>query len=591
MSNETSTKEATTFPKQNWGWILIILSVLADTLTLIQWLQGSKALSTVVFLVIFTSGLWLSLFYVYFKKRKTGGLYVDASSSEPRPVKKPLYPEWVRRLAFYGIFAIPILTTISLAGWEIYQNLPSDKTIILIADFDGPDSKNYGVTEIIIEKLRDVTRASTKKHNDVEVHGLGETITAQQGSDFARKKGKERKASIVLWGWYRKTEKEVYVTAHFEILRSPRYLPLRQEKETLKMAVAELDSFDIQIQLSSEMSYLALLTIGLARYEANDYDGAITYFTNACAQKAVPEEMINPAILYFYRGNAFSFKSEFDSAIVDYGRYIKIKPKYTAYINRGNVYYLKGDLDHSINDYNQAIKLEPKLAETYNNRAIVYNYRKVGLDSVIADFNYAINLKPDYAEAYCNRGITYLTNSDYEHAFLDFDYAIKLKPDLSEAYSGRGLVYINKDKIDHALNDFDQAIKLKPDDFGIYTNRGNVHNLKGRYNRAIEDFNHAIKTKPDFAEAYNNRGNAYGNKGDFERAIADYNYALKLKPDYAEAYHNRGYTHKAKGEHDRAIDDFNQAIKLKSDYTEAYIHRALAYYEKNDYDLAIDDCN
>lgn len=120
MGNEVSTKEATTFPKQNLGWILIILSVLADTLTLIQWLQGSKALSTVVFFVIFTSVLWLSLFYIYFKTKKVGELHA-ATSSESHPIKNPLYPKWARRLALVGVIAVPVFSLTGFIIMEIYQ--------------------------------------------------------------------------------------------------------------------------------------------------------------------------------------------------------------------------------------------------------------------------------------------------------------------------------------------------------------------------------------------------------------------------------------------------------------------------------------
>jgi hypothetical protein len=122
----------------------------------------------------------------------------------------------------------------------LYQWIwPATHTIILIANFDSPETKNYGVTDIIIDRLREATR----KYPDIKIQALRESIDATQGSNFARTKGREHKAGIVLWGWYRKTTEKALITVHFEVLKPPSPLQLRQEKESLNLAVAELLSF------------------------------------------------------------------------------------------------------------------------------------------------------------------------------------------------------------------------------------------------------------------------------------------------------------------------------------------------------------
>jgi tetratricopeptide (TPR) repeat protein len=260
----------------------------------------------------------------------------------------------VGRLALAGMIAIPALAAVGYAGWKYYQSLPPDKIIILVADFDGPDKKKYRVTGNIIEQLRE----ATKKYPDVQVKVLPETITYEKGSDYARTVGKNHKASIVLWGEYAVNPSMVQVNVNFEVLRSPSLLNLRQQKEALNVTVAELESFKTQAQLSQEMSYLVLLTVGLARYEANDYDSALDLFTDALKQEAIPEKMVEPAVIYFYRGNIYYYKGNSDQSIADFNKAIELKPDFAeAYNNRGNVYKLKGEKANAQTDFKKVLEL------------------------------------------------------------------------------------------------------------------------------------------------------------------------------------------------------------------------------------------
>ena len=52
---------------------------------------------------------------------------------------------------------------------------------------------------------------------------------------------------------------------------------------------------------------------------------------------------------YYNRGNAYSNKNDFDSAIGDYNTAIALKPNYTdAYYNRGVAYREQGETDRAI---------------------------------------------------------------------------------------------------------------------------------------------------------------------------------------------------------------------------------------------------
>jgi len=549
-----------------------ILSVIADLIAcgglvwgIIRLLQGRVGLITAILLIIGISGLWVSSFYFYFRRNK--------------------YAKWVGRLLLTSIIVTPILTATGFFGWKYYQSRPSDKVIILVADFEGPDPQNYRVTETIVEQLR----VATKKYNDVQVQTLNQPITAQEGSDVARAKGKEHKASIVLWGWYGKTKEKVLITIHFQVLIKPIGLFLLQEKETLKLSVAELENFTIQEELSSKMSYLTLLTLGLARYDAQDYNGAIEALTDALNQAAVPEQMIEPAAIYFYRGTAYAVKGNTDSAIRDYNTAIEINPNDAdVYNNRGIAYTVNGALDSAIRDYNTAIEINPNDADTYYNRGVAFK-KKGDLDSAIRDFNKAIELKPNYADAYNNRGNAYSDEGNFDSAIKDYSKAIEINPGHAYAYNNRGYAYAKKGDLDSAFKDYSKAIEINPHYASPYNNRGNAYFEKGDLDSAIMDFNKATDLNPDFAGAYNNRGNAYAKKGDLDSAIKDYNKAIEINPNDAGVYYNRGLAYAGKGDLDLAITDYGKAIELKPDFVMAYNNRGNAYAKKGDLHLAITD--
>jgi tetratricopeptide (TPR) repeat protein/uncharacterized membrane protein YhdT len=405
---------------------------------------------------------------------------------------------------------------------------------ILVANFRGPDPQNYLVTDKIIQGLR----AATGAYSDISIQPLEETITEQRGgrsgSEYARDVGAKRNASIVLWGYYGATSETVNVSVYFEVLRKPKLLSLRQNLETQTLPISDLNGFKIQTRLSGEMTYLVLLTVGLARYESGDYDAAIDRFTKAIAQSNAPGQIIDPADIYFYRGSAYYFKDGanwVDHSFADFDEAIKRKPDLAAaYVNRGVTYDEKDQYDLAIADYDKAIKINPDDAQTYYNRAIVYS-EKGERERAIADYNTAIKLKPDFAKAYNNRGRIYADKGQYDLAIADYNTAIKLKPDFAKPYYNRGYVYGKKGQDELALTDFNEAIKLEPDFAAAYVNRGVAYAKKGQHDRAIADFDTAIKLKPDLADAYVNRAIAYRDKGEFDRAIADLKYVLQITND------------------------------------------------------------
>jgi len=592
---------------QSVGWLPLVASCAITAVGEFKLIRGELEPLTVSLLAVGFVGLLFICLYVFFKQSKTDG-------SEDRVSLVKRYSQKTRRLAFVGWFVIVFLLFVTAGDWYYQQNLWKNQVVVLVANFKNLQPEKRGVEEEIIRQLGD----ALAKYDDVKVQALKEEITAQEGSKVARAKGKKHHADIVLWGWYEESKTNVKVTVKFEVLEKLRYLSSVPTKPLIQ-PIAKLESFEIQAQLSQEMSYLTLFTIGLVRLEAKDYDGAIARFTKALAFVPDAEQGIvkdtDLELLYFYRGlayqlqgaqykiyynkaifistddNTYSDKGELDQAIADYTQALKINPEFvTAYSNRGLAYSDKGELDQAIADYTQALKINPEYVNAYNNRGIAY-YKIGELDQALDDFNQALQINSKYANAYNSRGVAYYKKGELEQAIADYTQALKINPEFAKAYSNRGLAYSNKGELEQAIIDYNRAIKINPEFAGFYNNRGIVYSDKGELEQAIADYNRALNINPEDPEAYNNRGNAYYKKGELEQAITDFNRALNINPENAEAYNSRGVAYGEKGKLDQAIADYTQAIKINPENAEAYNNRGIAYGEKGELDQAIADFN
>ncbi len=409
----------------------------------------------------------------------------------------PAYPRW-RRLALAVL--VLLLLAPAIAGYALYRHDQAlrSKVVILVADFTGPEPEQYRVTEQILVQLREALAG----YDDTVVVALGRPIMEQEGSPAAREEGRRRRADLVLWGWYARTESDVRVTVHVENLSSSKYLTLRgEEPYQMQAAVAELESFQLQDRLSGEMSALMLFVSGLARYEAVDYREAIRRFTDALAPGVWPEGMVGPEMLHSYRGTAYFYQGEYKRAIAD---------------------------------YDEMLRLNPQDAEAHNNRALAYAYLGE-YKRAIEDFIEALRLNPQSAEVYNNRGVANADLGEYERAIADYDKALRLNPQLAEAYNNRGLAYTGLGEYERAIADYDEALRLNPQYAKAYTGRGAAYDSLGKHERAIADYGEALRFNPQDAAAYNNRGLAYTGLGEYERAFADHNEALRLNPQDAAA--------------------------------------------------------
>jgi len=516
---------------------------------------------------------------------------------------------------------------------ELRDLSPQKKVTILVAEFIPDDAPTRPLTVTLIERLR----SSTKDYSDITIGALNDAVTVHRGGDYARQKGQERGADIVIWGWYSGTDENLRVNVHFEVIRGPRNLVLMQDAKTFNVPVSEFKSFDIQIQtpLSGEMSYLSLLTLGLARAQVLDFDGAIAAFTRALSLPSTLNTMANPADLYFFRGishvakSFLFFEEETDLAIADLTKTIELDPdRAWAYMLLGTIFQQKGELEKALHNFEKMISLAPDEPEAFFQRGAVYiaQGRKELADK---NFARALNLLgqdrdtgSEYlraeihvqmknftlAESVVNRALDAETDPDARSLFFLMRAMIYLQTEnykdavrattamisgsqllMIPALTLRAAAYSELNNLTAALADANDLVRLSPSSAQVFSLRGDIKKDMGDLKESIEDYSRAIELNPHRGDAYVGMGEAYLALKNYPQAIAEFDKAIGYPESRKLAYANRGAAHSINGQLDQAILDYSEFIKSATFEKQGYSLRATAYLMKGEDDKALTD--
>jgi Flp pilus assembly protein TadD len=125
---------------------------------------------------------------------------------------------------------------------------------------------------------------------------------------------------------------------------------------------------------------------GIARFEKNDFDGAIADFTKVIEMNGKDQEFC-----YYFRGMAHYRKGNPNQAIIDLSKAIAIKADPRFFDDRGNLLAKQGELDRAIADLNKAIEIAPQYAKAYGDRGLIRLMRGEATDAEL-DFKKCFEL-------------------------------------------------------------------------------------------------------------------------------------------------------------------------------------------------------
>ena len=269
--------------KQLWAPITGFIGATTLIGKFIELWKGDQTTYTWITAILGFSVLFLALIWVGFSQTDSTKRIILLNENK---IFYPRYPSLFKSARF-SLILLCILTLV--AGYSLYQQFKDldRKVVVLVTSFDGPDPEKFRVTETIWENLY----SALQDYNDVELILL-EDISIKSFNE-AKIEGNKHNATIVIWGWYATTDEIVRVAAHFDILRQPQMIPesFKSQKTIKNSGITEFQNFLLQDQLSEEMTYLSLTTVGFVRYSLQDWAGAITSFNNALAYTSNEENI------------------------------------------------------------------------------------------------------------------------------------------------------------------------------------------------------------------------------------------------------------------------------------------------------------
>ena len=324
------------------------------------------------------------------------------------------------------------------------------------------------------------------------------------------------------------------------------------------------------------------------------------------------------------RARVYQELEEYDKALADYARAIKVDPEKTnLYKERAQLLYDLEKYDLADKDYQKMIELDQGDVVGYVGLGRNANARK-NYDDAIEKYNYVIKLSPNYSSGYSFRAESYIGQKKYNEAVDDIitalgidddNKAYRLMQDIADSASTTliaklkiqesaspnnshwpyylGLIYSQIKKYKQAITCFQKSFDKDPkavtagciascyDEIGDSKNALNNINIAiemdstrsrylyykaefldqaGRSKEAIAVMDDYISKEPRDFWGYKQRGWIKDHSNDFEGALEDYNISITLEPDYAYNYMLRGRLNYMHGDKSAGKVDFEEAI-------------------------------
>jgi tetratricopeptide (TPR) repeat protein len=562
MSNSSS-------PSAKWflDFVLAFVAVVASVPITMQQAATEKKFASVAIILAAAFAyrwLWIEL------RKKVERSIITSSTPPDRLYHHTGVRRHLLRGGIVGITCLLCLWVLMFARESTAKPNQSNKLIIYVADFDGPD-QDFGVTETILEQLRELERTDSL----VEIRSAPR-ITPKDGSRRARQIGSDSSASVVIWGWYRKTDSRVRLTVHFEAMDNPCWLKRGIATKTRVGRPDDLACFEMQTMLSSDLHTLALITAGVAHYNAKRYPKTELYLEQALADSTRVDAIIDKkaiAKLLHYRAYSRWQLGDRKAALADYEASLRLCPdNWDAFAGRGKIYAELGSYAQAIANLDTAVALSHGATEAHIERGNIYLLAG-HLPDAFRDLNTSISKSDTTGWAYIFRGDAFAELGDTVSALEDYSRATTLKSNCEScAHSRRGAIYLMRftgDRerhaaaIDTAIAEFTTALKRDPTSSCSYFNRGLSFEHKGSLKQAYRDYSSAIRLSPNFTRPRISRGRIvlYSYRLP-EIAISDFDAVLAVDSTNASVYLDRGRARKAVHDGVGAVSDFRHALRL-----------------------------
>jgi len=227
-----------------------------------------------------------------------------------------------------------------------------------------------------------------------------------------------------------------------------------------------------------------------------------------------------------------------------------------AYYYLGEAYRFKGDFNSAVNSYELAIRVDPKFGPAYV--GIARTRLLINPNANVSSFlDEAIRLDPNFGQAYLERAILKLKENDIEGALADLGEADRRLPNSPLVYFQLAQARIKEGDLDLALSAAKRANELDVTNLQTYLLLGQIYAAAGNVEGAVKTLDIYLKYKPEDTSVYLLLGKMHFNNKDYEETITDMNKVIARDRNQREPYLYRFLSNLELGNGDQADEDID----------------------------------
>jgi len=264
------------------------------------------------------------------------------------------------------------------------------------------------------------------------------------------------------------------------------------------------------------------------------------------------------------------------------------------YYERGRVYLGFKDFEAAIEDANRALKIDSLKTDSFyillTDASFISGQTRLAKNTL----DRCIKNIPTSTKAYLKLAEMYFFVKKYQESISNINSALKINPNIALGYFLKGMCYKESGDTALAISSMQTACEQDDKYYDAYVELGSILAAK-RSNLCIEYFNNALRLKPQSTEVIYFVGKFYQDTKRIPQAVDAYNKLLGIDKKNKHALYNLGainYTYLKDVE--KAKGYFTQAIDADAEYTEAYLARGICFEDlKNfadaeaDYKMAV----
>ena len=222
--------------------------------------------------------------------------------------------------------------------------------------------------------------------------------------------------------------------------------------------------------------------IGLARYGAGDYTGAVPFL-----KKAVAADAQNlPFRLTLAQSCLWS--KQYQCVLDVYHEIVNLNENSAeADMLAGQALDEMKDRPAAVEQFRAAVKADPKLPDVHFGLGYLL-WAQLKFDEAAKELEAELSNNPDHAQALTYLADCHIQLNNPEPAITLLKKAVKLDPKIELAHVDLGVLYANAGKNDDALLELKTAEKLDPDDQNVHWRLGRFYKSVGKKSEAEVEF-------------------------------------------------------------------------------------------------------